>query len=38
VVELFIHLIPYLGVPRMVAVMRCAGEVLREHARAAEAR
>jgi alkylhydroperoxidase/carboxymuconolactone decarboxylase family protein YurZ len=30
VVELFIHLIPYLGVPRMVAAMRCAGEVLRE--------
>ena len=33
VAELFIHLIPYLGVPRMVAAMRCAGEVLREHAR-----
>lgn len=32
VVELFIHLIPYLGVPRMVAAMRCAGEVLRESA------
>jgi alkylhydroperoxidase/carboxymuconolactone decarboxylase family protein YurZ len=30
VVELFIHLVPYLGVPRMVAAMRCAGEVLRE--------
>jgi len=30
VVELFIHLIPYLGVPRMVAAMRAAGEVLRE--------
>jgi hypothetical protein len=24
VVELFIHLIPYLGVPRMVAAMACA--------------
>jgi len=33
VVELFIHLIPYLGVPRMVAAMRCAGEVMRESAR-----
>ena len=33
VVELFIHLIPYLGVPRMVAAMRCAGEVLRESTR-----
>ncbi|NQZ95640.1 MAG: carboxymuconolactone decarboxylase family protein [Myxococcales bacterium] len=32
VVELFIHLIPYLGVPRVVQAMRCAGEVLREHA------
>ena len=30
VVELFIHLVPYLGVPRMVAAMRSAGEVLRE--------
>ena len=30
IVELIIHLVPYLGVPRMVAVMRAAGEVLRE--------
>jgi alkylhydroperoxidase/carboxymuconolactone decarboxylase family protein YurZ len=36
VVELFIHLIPYLGVPRMVAAMRCAGEVLREQASRSE--
>ena len=34
VVELFIHLIPYLGVPRMVHAMRCAAEVFKEqHAR-----
>ena len=33
VVELFIHLVPYLGVPRMVSAMRCAGEALREHAK-----
>jgi alkylhydroperoxidase/carboxymuconolactone decarboxylase family protein YurZ len=32
VVELFIHLIPYLGVPRMVQAMRLAGEVMRERA------
>jgi 4-carboxymuconolactone decarboxylase len=30
VVELFIHLIPYLGVPRMVHAMRCAAEVFKE--------
>ena len=34
VVELFIHLIPYLGVPRMVHAMRCAAEVFKQqHAR-----
>ena len=33
IVELIIHLVPYLGVPRMVAVMRAAGEVLRESQR-----
>jgi alkylhydroperoxidase/carboxymuconolactone decarboxylase family protein YurZ len=33
VVELFIHLIPYLGVPRMVHAMRCAAEVFKESAR-----
>jgi 4-carboxymuconolactone decarboxylase len=32
-VELFIHLLPYLGVPRMVHAMRCAAEVFRERAR-----
>jgi alkylhydroperoxidase/carboxymuconolactone decarboxylase family protein YurZ len=31
-VELFIHLMPYLGVPRVVQAMRVAGPVLREHA------
>ena len=31
VVELFIHLLPYLGVPRMVAVMRSAAEVLKQN-------
>jgi 4-carboxymuconolactone decarboxylase len=36
VVELFIHLIPYLGVPRMVAAMRSAGEVFREQASRSE--
>ena len=34
VVELFIHLLPYLGVPRMVAVMRSAAEVLKQNAAA----
>jgi 4-carboxymuconolactone decarboxylase len=34
VVELFIHLLPYLGVPRMVHAMRCAAEVFKEDARA----
>ena len=34
VVELFIHLLPYLGVPRMVQAMRCAAEVFKEEARA----
>jgi len=33
VVELFIHLLPYLGVPRMVHAMRCAAEVFKESAR-----
>jgi len=33
VVELFIHLLPYLGVPRMVHAMRCAAEVFKERAR-----
>jgi 4-carboxymuconolactone decarboxylase len=34
VIELFIHLVPYLGVPRMVHAMRCAAEVFKEqHAR-----
>ena len=33
VVELLIHLIPYLGVPRMVHAMRCAAEVMKESAR-----
>jgi 4-carboxymuconolactone decarboxylase len=32
VVELFIHLLPYLGTPRMVHAMRCAGEVFKERA------
>lgn len=32
-VELFIHLLPYLGVPRMVHAMRCAAEVFKERAR-----
>jgi 4-carboxymuconolactone decarboxylase len=32
VVELFIHLIPYLGVPRMVHAMRCAAEVFEKRA------
>src|SRR5262245_41712462 len=32
VVELFIHLMPYLGVPRVVQAMRVAGPVLKEHA------
>jgi 4-carboxymuconolactone decarboxylase len=31
-VELFIHLMPYIGVPRVVAAMRSAGEVFRERA------
>jgi len=31
VVELFIHLMPYIGVPRVVAAMRLAGQVFREH-------
>jgi alkylhydroperoxidase/carboxymuconolactone decarboxylase family protein YurZ len=30
VVELFIHLVPYLGVPRMVQAMRLAGQALHE--------
>jgi 4-carboxymuconolactone decarboxylase len=30
IVELFIHLVPYLGVPRMVQAMRLAGEVFDE--------
>jgi 4-carboxymuconolactone decarboxylase len=30
VVELFIHLVPYLGVPRMVAAMRLAGQAFRK--------
>jgi alkylhydroperoxidase/carboxymuconolactone decarboxylase family protein YurZ len=30
IVELFIHLVPYLGVPRMVQAMRLAGEVFSE--------
>ena len=30
IVELFIHLVPYLGVPRMVQAMRLAGEVFAE--------
>ena len=30
IVELFIHLLPYLGTPRMVHAMRCAGEVFKE--------
>jgi len=29
-VELFIHLMPYIGVPRVVTAMRLAGEVFRE--------
>ena len=34
VIELFIHLVPYLGVPRLVHAMRCAAEVFGErHAR-----
>jgi 4-carboxymuconolactone decarboxylase len=33
VVELFIHLLPYLGVPRMVHAMRCAAEVFKESSR-----
>jgi alkylhydroperoxidase/carboxymuconolactone decarboxylase family protein YurZ len=37
-VELFIHLLPYLGVPRMVAVMRSAAEVMKESAPAPAAR
>ena len=32
VVELFIHLMPYIGVPRVVAAMRLAGEVFRASA------
>ncbi len=31
-VELFIHLMPYIGVPRVVQAMRVAGPVLRESA------
>lgn len=31
-VELFIHLMPYIGVPRVVAAMRLAGQVFRERA------
>jgi 4-carboxymuconolactone decarboxylase len=30
IVELFIHLTPYLGVPRMVQAMRLAGEIFAE--------
>jgi alkylhydroperoxidase/carboxymuconolactone decarboxylase family protein YurZ len=30
IVELFIHLVPYVGVPRMVQAMRLAGRVFRE--------
>jgi len=30
IVELFIHLMPYIGVPRVVAGMRIAGQVFRE--------
>jgi alkylhydroperoxidase/carboxymuconolactone decarboxylase family protein YurZ len=33
IVELFIHLLPYAGVPRMVQAMRLAGQVLREEGR-----
>ena len=32
IVELFIHLVPYVGVPRMVQAMRLAGQVFREGA------
>ncbi len=32
VVELFIHLMPYIGVPRVVQAMRIAGPVLQENA------
>ena len=32
IVELFIHLMPYIGVPRVVAAMRLAGQVFRERA------
>jgi alkylhydroperoxidase/carboxymuconolactone decarboxylase family protein YurZ len=30
IVELFIHLVPYVGVPRMVQAMRLAGQVFAE--------
>jgi alkylhydroperoxidase/carboxymuconolactone decarboxylase family protein YurZ len=32
IVELFIHLVPYVGVPRMVQAMRLAGQVFRDGA------
>jgi len=32
IVELFIHLMPYIGVPRVVGAMRLAGQVFRERA------
>jgi 4-carboxymuconolactone decarboxylase len=34
VVEIFIHLISYVGVPKMVQAMRAAGEVFAEQAKA----
>ena len=30
IIELFIHLVPYVGVPRMVQAMRLAGQVFRD--------
>jgi len=32
IIELFIHLLPYLGTPRLVHAMRCASEVFKERA------
>jgi len=32
IVELFIHLLPYLGTPRLVHAMRCASEVFEQRA------